>query len=139
MGVTTTTHHTTTSYTHNIAIFAVFNSFWPVWRPIATSNELLCISWFFDFNNRKEKSTRSFCTRCRIIRLCSSREKLKTVISKALFPSPLWVWTYSHNAKYLELESESAWLFWNRGYFEQTSMPLASQQVRFCTILVYMR
>ena len=36
----------------------------------------------------------------------------KTVISKASFSSPLWVWTYSPNAAvYLELETESLLLF----------------------------
>ena len=39
--------HYPPSYTHHIAIFAVFDCFWLVWRPVAPPNELLCIFWFY--------------------------------------------------------------------------------------------
>ena len=74
VGVTTTTYHTTPSYTHHIAIFAVFDCFYlfgdPYSRQIISCN-------FKKFTARKEIFVLSFCTQSRFIILHTSDVVLK--------------------------------------------------------------
>ena len=47
VGVTTRTHHTTPSYTRHIAIFAVLDCFWHVWRPVAQPHNYFLRKLFY--------------------------------------------------------------------------------------------
>ena len=47
VGVTTRTHHTTPSYTRHIVIFAVFDCFLHVWRPVAQPHNYFLRKLFY--------------------------------------------------------------------------------------------